>query len=365
MTVNGADSKWTNSGNLYAGNSGSGGTMNVTGGGAVSNNNGYIGYNSGSSGVVTVNGASSTASSKWTNSGDLYVGNFGSGTLNVTGGGTVNNNYGYIGYNSGSSGVVTVDGTGSTWNNSYSSGGTGLYVGYNGNGTLNITRGGTVSCSYATIAENSGSTGVATVDGSGSTWTSSYILAGNGGNGMLNVTGGGTVNSQGYVGANSGTGVATVNGKGSKWTDSDVFYVGYDGNGTLNVTGGGAVSNTTGYIGHDSGWKGVATVDGKGSKWTNSGTLYVGYNGNGTLNVTGGGAVSDTIGYIGFSTGTTGIAMVDGAGSKWTNSGALYVGNECQRHAVHHGRRQRYGEKRFHQEQFAAGHRHRQPQPAE
>ena len=49
--------------------------------------NGYIGTVSGSTGVVTVAGTGST----WTNSGDLYVGNSGNGTLNITGGGAVSN----------------------------------------------------------------------------------------------------------------------------------------------------------------------------------------------------------------------------------------------------------------------------------
>ena len=75
---------------------------------------GYIGCTSGSTGTVTVDGTGST----WTNSGDLYVGYYGNGTLNITGGGAVSNTNGYIGYNSGSTGTVTVDGTGSKWTNS-------------------------------------------------------------------------------------------------------------------------------------------------------------------------------------------------------------------------------------------------------
>ena len=37
------------------------------------------------------------------------------GMLTITNGGTVENQYGYIGYSAGSTGTVTVDGTGSTW----------------------------------------------------------------------------------------------------------------------------------------------------------------------------------------------------------------------------------------------------------
>ena len=139
--MDGTGSTWTNSGYLYIGNSGNG-TLNITNGGKVSNTYGYLGYNSGSTGTATVDGAGST----WTNSSDLYIGNSGNGTLNITNGGKVSNSYGYLGYNSGSTGTATVDGTGSTWTNSSN-----LYIGYSGNGTLNITNGGKVSNTYDAI----------------------------------------------------------------------------------------------------------------------------------------------------------------------------------------------------------------------
>ena len=41
-----------------------------------------------------------------------------------------------------------------------------------------------------------------------------------------------------------------------------------------NIEAGGQVSNTTGYLGYNSGSSGTATVTGDGSKWTNSGSLY-------------------------------------------------------------------------------------------
>ena len=118
---------WTSSTDAYIGYSSSG-TLNITGGGAVSSCHSNIGCNSGSTGEVTVDGAGST----WTIGGSFFfVGYSGSGTLNITGGGVVSNNYAFIGYDYGSTGMVTVDGAGSTWTN-----GDYLYVGRNGNGTL-------------------------------------------------------------------------------------------------------------------------------------------------------------------------------------------------------------------------------------
>ena len=208
----GSRSTWTNGSDLYVGYSGSG-TLNVSGGATVTGTTtaNEVGYNSGSTGKVTVTGTGS----KWTSSGPFLVGDYGSGMMNITGGGTVNSNnnggFSYIGYNHGSAGVVTVDGSGSTWTNSGSLifGSGSLLVGYDGSGTLNITGGGTVSIS---------------IDKAGS--------------------GGGPQGS--YIGYNSdSTGKVTVDGIGSTWTNSGGLTVGYAGNGVLNITGGGAVTATS------------------------------------------------------------------------------------------------------------------------
>ena len=59
----------------------------ISKGGAVLNTNGYIGHFSGSIGTVTVD----EFGIMWNNSGFLNVGYEGSGTLNITGGGNINN----------------------------------------------------------------------------------------------------------------------------------------------------------------------------------------------------------------------------------------------------------------------------------
>ena len=325
-TVTGAGSMWNNSYSLFVGYYGEG-ALNIEAGGEVSSSGdfvgyggGYIGFYSGSTGAATVSGAGS----KWNNSENLFVGYYGDGTLDVADGGVVSDTWGYIGFYSDSTGTATVTGADSQWTSADD-----LYVGYEGEGALNIEAGGEVSNMYGSIGDESGSTGIATVSGAGSKWTNRYqLVVGDEGNGTLNVEAGGEVsNTTGAIGSyNRVTGIATVTGANSKWINSGWLYVGESGSGTLNVEAGGEVFSGNSYIGYDSYGTGIATVSGAGSMWNNSG-LYVGYEGEGALNIEAGGEVSSFWGYIGDDSGSTGVVTVTGAGSKW-NSSSLGVGSE-------------------------------------
>ena len=319
MTVNGTGSTWTTSTHLYVGASGEG-TLDVTYGGFVSTlQTGFIGYNSGSTGAVTVSGNGSTFT------GSLKVGGFGNGTLDITDGGTVNSGSFDIGRSSGSTGVVTVSGAGSTWSNSLW-----IVVGYEGDATLDITDGGVVDGQWSVIGERPGSTGAVTVSGDNSELTTSGdIIVGEYGNGTLNITGRGAVsNAYGYIGSYSGsTGTVAVSGDNSEWTTSNDIIVGEYGNGTLEITDGGAVSTMqSGVIGDNSGSTGAMTVSGNGSTFT--GNLGVGGLGNGALNITDGGTVSGSVGHIGSSSGSTGVVTVSGAGAILDTSTPIVVGYE-------------------------------------
>jgi len=112
---------------LYVGQTGEG-TLNIESGGMVSNTDGYIGGGYDSVGTVTVTGEGS----EWNNWGKLTVGSAGDGTLNMIDGGVVSSCYiCYIGELPGSVGSVTVAGEGSRWSNSGD-----LYVGHEGDGRL-------------------------------------------------------------------------------------------------------------------------------------------------------------------------------------------------------------------------------------
>ncbi|RPI64018.1 MAG: PEP-CTERM sorting domain-containing protein [Planctomycetaceae bacterium] len=394
VTVTGAGSKWTNSGDLRVG-LGRSNTLNIEAGGQASSTTGYIGCTSSGIGVVTVTGAGST----WTNSGDINVGFFGNGILNIEAGGQVSSSTGNLGRGSGTTGsTVTITGIGSAWSITDV-----LRVGYWSNGILNVQSGGQVSNVIGYIGAESGSTGIATVSGIGSKWTNKgFLYVGRLGSGTLNIEAGGQVsNTLGYIVTNSdSTGTATVTGIGSKWTNSEALYVnrgiltvtdggtvtagtlyaslsdlygngiitvsgavldcdlvfdashgntntfsfgsggtlnvvpgsggslgvGFYGFGTLQIADGVVVATQTGLLGYASGSTGVATVSGVGSTWTNSGNLKIGSPGSGTLNIEGGGQVSNATGYIGSISSSIGAATVTGAGSKWANSGGLYVG---------------------------------------
>jgi T5SS/PEP-CTERM-associated repeat protein len=325
-------STWDNSTTGYIGNTASG-TLTVDGGSGLLSLCGYIGYGSAATGVVNIAGSGSTWN--FVQTGDsLYAGNSGSGTLSITSGGSVNNffGYSYIGYNSGSTGLVTVDGTGSTWNSGV------LLVGGSGSGTLSVTNGGTLS-GIAYIGYGSGSTGVVTVDGTGSTWGSGGINVGYAGGGTLSISSGGNVSSSDgcAIGDYSGSqGVVTVDGVGSTWTHGGSLFVGNSGGGALSITNGGSAStangpNSSSYIGYSPGSTGVVTVDGAGSTWTNtgygylgSGDVYVGNSGSGAVNITNGGTVSVSgTTYVGFALGSTGTINFG------TNGGTLTTKSLC------------------------------------
>jgi outer membrane autotransporter protein len=142
---------WNVGATLHVGSGGTG-TLNITGGGSVSDTQGIVGRNGGT-GTVTVSGKdANNVASTWTNSGNLTIGlggpdpgpgGGGNGTLTITDGGKVYSGQGDIGKeasgSSGTVGVVTVSGVGSLWSNSS------VYLGLGGaSGTLIIEDGGEV-----------------------------------------------------------------------------------------------------------------------------------------------------------------------------------------------------------------------------
>ena len=263
---------------------------------------------------------------------------------------------GYLGYAGNSTGSAFITGTNSKWTNTY-----GLYVGYNGAGTLNVSDGGLVTAQtlYANLTNLHGngtiSANGAILDGDiifdkthGTTQTMAF---GSGGslnlnitstsilgvgyrqNGTLRIAEGQIVSSyQGYLGNNRfTTGTATITGKESTWDISDNLYIGYSDTGILTIQDGGQVSTNYGYLGCFQYWiPGTATVTGSDSTWTNKSDLYIGVFGHGTLTISKGGLVSNEgSAYLSCENnyGALGAATIIGPGSQWTNNGSLYLGD--------------------------------------
>ncbi|MDZ5452017.1 autotransporter domain-containing protein [Labrys sedimenti] len=153
VRVAGAGAGWTNGGDLTVGSTGVG-ALDIAAGGVVSSNGGVIGAAVGSTGKVTVTGPASS----WTLDNSLLIGMAGDGTLAIAGGAKVlaGGPLGSIvGFGPGSSGAVTVTGTGSLWNSD-----TGLFLGIGGTGTLTVTDGGTARTGgIMGLAAAAGSTG--------------------------------------------------------------------------------------------------------------------------------------------------------------------------------------------------------------
>jgi T5SS/PEP-CTERM-associated repeat protein len=298
VTVTGAGSTWSNSGDLSIGDHGTG-TLSILNGGDVLNTSGFIGRNAtpttSSTGTVTVSGAGST----WTNSGNLLIGASGTGTMNVSDGGVVLSNTAltvddraYIGL--GADGIVTVSGPGSMWTHHGS-----LHVGNDADGELTIDGGGVVSVSaQGRIGVENGPLATVTVTGPGSAWNmGGDLTVADGGLGELLITAGGAVESfDAQIARETGaTGSATV--ADSTWAIGGRLGVGGNarnlisgGTATLSIQPGSnasAVENTvifsSGQLRLEGGTFGTSAISFQGGgqfQWT-SGTLHVGiYNGN-------------------------------------------------------------------------------------
>ena len=211
--------------NLFVGNTGTG-MLDILAGGMVSNNNGFIGSLLGSTGTVTVTGMGSL----WDNNLDLFIGDFGTGTLTIADGGEVRNDFGLIGNEAGSTGTVTVTGVGSRWDNSRD-----LTIGNTGSGTLTIEAGGVVNNDDSTIGSFVGSMGTVTVTGAGSRWDNSGDLTiGNSGSGTLTVEAGGVVSANSASTASGGLGILNLDG-GTLTTAIGLDHQGVlSGHGTVN-----------------------------------------------------------------------------------------------------------------------------------
>ena len=209
-------------GNFFVGNGYWGDVLIVTNSGSLVDTSGYVGNlaaDSNNAAVVT------GAGSAWTNSGSLYVGNYGSGNqLTIANGGNVfGNDAVHIGSNVGANtNTVRVTGAGSVLSNRLT-----LYVGWAGMGNqLTIANNGTVYSAGGIIGNSATANNNAVlVTGTGSVWRTTGWLGINNAGGS-GTTGNGLILSTG--------GVAVVSGAGT----IKIYAGGYISNYVATVAGG-------------------------------------------------------------------------------------------------------------------------------
>lgn len=252
----------------------------------------------------------------WTVGGDLIVGDSLNGTLTISDGGSVLNDWAFIGNLTGGVGSLTVSGrdslgTPSTWTSLAP-----VYIGNESgsNGELRILDGGLAQSTSGSIGGQNGSVGSVVVSGPGSTWEIDKLYAfeiGGSGSGALQIDNGGAVQSgQAVIGYSPGSvGSVKVSGPTSVWNPVNNIYVGFEGVGDLQVLEGATVRTVgssapgaaaTIYIGYQAGGVGMVTVSSTTadvSTLTASDRIDIGSASTGTLNIAKGGlvvATSDT-----------------------------------------------------------------------
>ncbi len=305
-------------------------------------------------GILTIDGGSVRVGSFDSTSGGF---NHYDGTLTVSGGsfddgGT---NLAVDGGTAGALAEVVLDGAVPT--STYG----GICVGTNAGGMLTLS-GGTVLASsgeHSYIGSNSGSEGMVIVEGAGTEWTTDewdeieigsdqratgalivrdggslggalHVRVGSKGQGSLTVTGPGSELSiprqrgQLNIGTQPvGTGSVVVSDGGH--FDGYRIEVGESGPGSLTVTGGASVESKFGWIGTFASGVGDVVVD--AASWSMSEQLVVGKAGEGTLKIENGATVTSSGCTVGFQAGGVGRVIVSGPGSLWSTTWVSIGGN--------------------------------------
>jgi T5SS/PEP-CTERM-associated repeat protein len=243
-TVNilGPTSVMTATGNVNVGNFGAG-QVNVSAG---TLNTGGASLGAKSSGVGTV--ALTGASSQWTDTGTVTIGSQGNGVLTLDSGATLSTTNSRAAKSLGSTATITVDGPGTSWANSGSMrlGGDALSSGGSGSMTVNdgsVTVGGTLKVwGNFTLNVNGGSVAPAVLDVSGIVNRTGGTLDAS--SGTVTIRDGGAIN--GDITGNPST-LVTVQGPGGTWLpDSNVLVSdslsGTNTVGSLNLAGGTVVA---------------------------------------------------------------------------------------------------------------------------
>lgn len=210
ITVSGAGSTWTNTGEMWIGNSPTPqteGQLLVDEGGAVSCPGIYVGVVGPGTATVTGEGSSLTSAAV------LKVGLASQSSMSVLAGADVFAQDTFVGEGISASGTVTIDGAGSTWTNQGL-----LRIGKSepssptpANGTVGLASGGTLSCLGLQLGEGATGSGTLTITGAVSALdvgSAGVLMSQTGAASTLNLTGG-IVDIHGNI-TDAGPGVSTL-----------------------------------------------------------------------------------------------------------------------------------------------------------
>jgi len=276
---------------LVLGDSGQDGSVSMQGGTLTLFTTGQLG-SAGTSGTMTLSGSGTTLTGPSSGGGDFFVAFDGHGVLSILNGATMTTNYLMrLAQESGSTATVLIDGAGSSWTNASIAA-----VGVNGAAIVTVSNGGKLQNTTACIACGVGSSGNVTVDGVASNWTSSDMTLGEFGPGVVTLGHGGTMN----VGALSigvlASGTLTADGAGSKATATGSLLIGWAAPGHVSLQNGAAIASSAGVSigngGHGGGGDGDALVTGATSSWSDQTSLEIGSSARGVLTLQNGGTFS-------------------------------------------------------------------------
>ncbi|HEY4313071.1 MAG TPA: PEP-CTERM sorting domain-containing protein [Pirellulales bacterium] len=308
----------------------SGDVANVTLNRPLKGVNDAVGYAAGSQATVTLG----SGNVSWTDT-NLYIGYAGQGTVNLPISSTLSStNSMVLGDQTGSQGTVTVGNSGAAVNTSS------LIVGGSGTGKLSVTAGSIGFKNQMIVGQNAGSTGTATLDGKNSTFvvnSGANLIVAQDGQASMSLTNGaaGILNGTLVIGQDAGSQgsftIADVNSKlqiGSGIPTTPDVTVGAAGQGSLSLSGGGNLLSLGPVVaGQSAGSVGTISVAGTNSGiGVSSGGLTIGVAGQGDLSVTGGGSILATGLAVGSSAGSHGAVTVDGTGSKIAGVSVTTIG---------------------------------------
>ena len=347
VLVSGAGSQLSTSyGSLAViGGDGATGTLTIADAGVVELSSLAVGAGdgNGATGKLLVEGAGSTLELR----GELQLGEFGTGSLQITSGAHVlldsNLPTDELGADPGDKGSISVAGVGSTFDGGIQP----LYVGFGGSGSVTISNGGEISTSTRSgpsvfVGYSSSSSGSVTLNGG--VWSSGGEFdVGYGGTGTLLVKAGALETTSlngapGFVVGNKAesVGSATITGTASLLQSSGEFVIGNAGSGKLTISAGAVVNNglppggsgESAVIGEASGGSGTVVVTGTNSLWGIGSNLIIGDAGTGLLAIGVGGTVSAASLQMGVS--GMGAINVTGAGAELSIRGNATFGGTAK-----------------------------------